>query len=72
MDDDIDLNFVVIYRRNINHRMSFIFLVVFLRRTIISLGFLYVRSYNLNCMCPTLHTQTHVILQNFDEVHVRL
>ena len=61
----IDLNLVVIYQRNINHRISFILLAVFLRRTIISLGFLYERSYNLYCMYPILRKLTHIILQDF-------
>jgi len=59
---DIYLNLVVLYRRNLDRRKSFIRLAIFLRRT----DFMYIFTYTLNCMCPIIPTLTHIFLQDFD------
>lgn len=68
---DIDLNPVVIYRRNIDHRNSFILLVVCTWKSY-NISRRNVCTYTLNCMCPILGTLTHIILQDVKYSHIMI
>jgi len=63
---DIDLNPVVIYRRNIDHKNSFIRLA-YSSWKIYNYSSLHVCTHTLNCMCSVLGSLTHIIiLHDFD------
>jgi len=65
----IDLNPVVIYRRNIDHRNSFIRVSVGPWKNC-NISRLHVCTDTLNCMCPILGTVMHIIVKDFKYRHV--
>jgi hypothetical protein len=61
---EIDLNSLVIYVRNIDHRSRFIRLAIFLWNHY-NISRLHICMYTVNLMCDVLGVLTHVIVQDF-------